>query len=214
MTRTPVVAHSEDRKVYRTKREFGDDFQAPVDTKFVFVMMHAFNDHPHSHSRTMIFKDYFEWVEKTLEYAKTRPELTWIFKEHPSAKYYPTKDLSLADYFANCGSNIVFLDTDAQFGATSLTYIADVVVTVAGTAGVEYAAESGIPSILAGTTMYSGFGFTIEPQTKSEYFQVLKKIDQISRLTPAQQNTVRKIFIYEWRYGDMPFSWCPHLPYK
>ncbi len=207
-------AHSADKKIYRSKKEFGEHYCVADDKKYVFVMLHAFNDHPHSHSGKMIFKDYYEWFVKTLDFANKSPGVVWIFKEHPSAEYYPTNDLSLADQFSHCENHIVFLETTAQFGAESLSHIADVVVTVAGTAGIEYAANAGVPSVVAGVTLYSGFGFTIEPETEAEYFQVLANIDRIDRLNQAQRSTARKLFLFEWEYADMPFSWCPYLTYK
>jgi len=103
---------------------------------------------------------------------------------------------------------------DSSFDAESLTYPADTVVTIAGTAGLEYAAYSRTPPILAGTTFYSGFGFTIEPKTEAEYFHVLATIEYIDRLTTIQQNTARMIFLYEWKYAYMPFSWTPNLTDK
>lgn len=92
--------------------------------------------------------------------------------------------------------------------------MADVVITVAGTAGIEFAAAGGIPSILAGATSYSGFGFTVEPRTQTEYFQVLANIENIDRLIKGQQDTARKVFLYSQRYSYIPFSWSPVLSYE
>ncbi|MFB6187258.1 MAG: hypothetical protein ABEI86_10375, partial [Halobacteriaceae archaeon] len=46
----------------------------------------------------------------------------------------------------------------------------------------------GIPAILAGESRYSGFEFTIEPQSKKEYFDILDDIGTVGSLTPKQVN--------------------------
>ena len=75
-----------------------------------------------------------------------------------------------------------------------------------GTAGVEFAALGVIPSILAGVTYYSGFGFTIEPKNRDEYFRTLNSIEKIGRLTKAQQDIARWVFLYIERYSYVPFA--------
>lgn len=207
-------AYNEKKKVYHSKSEFANDFQVSAAKRFVFVMLHAFNDHPHSHFGKMLFKDYYDWFIQTLEFAKTKSDVNWIFKEHPTAAFYPTRDILLPDLFENCPDHIVFLDADSSFNSKSLLYIADAVVTVLGTAGVEFAAAGGIPSILAGPSSYSGFGFTVEPNTQTEYFQVLTNIEKISRLTKSQQDIARNVFLYIQQYSYVPFSWCPFCSYE
>ncbi len=129
-------------------------------------------------------------------------------------KVYRSRREFADDFCISDDKKIVFIDADAPFSSESLMYLADVVVTVAGTAGIEYAANSRVPSILAGTTIYSGFGFTIEPETEAEYFQALANIENIDPLTEMQQNTARKVFLFLWKYSDVPFSWSPDLTYK
>jgi len=202
-------AYSKNKRVYRSKSEFAEEFKVSETKPFVFVMLHAFNDYPHSHFGQMLFKDYYDWFVKTLDFAKTKPDINWIFKEHPTATLYPTHDISLPDHFIKSPSHIIFLDADSSFNSKSLLHLADAVVTVLGTAGIEFAASGGIPSILTGATSYSGFGFTVEPKTQREYFATLSNIENIDRLTKDQQDTARKCFLYIQRYSYVPFSWSP-----
>ena len=202
-------AYSKRKKIYRSKTEFAEEFNVSEDKPFVFVMLQAFNDYPHSHFGKMLFKDYYDWFVQTLDFAKTKPDINWVFKEHPAAALYPTHDTSLPDHFIKCPNHIVFLGVDSSFNSKSLLCLADVVVTVLGTAGIEFAASGGIPSILAGATSYSGFGFAIEPKTKSEYFETLANIEKISRLTTDQVDVARRCFLYIQRYSYVPFSWSP-----
>ena len=165
------LAYDKNKTIYTFRKDFADKFNLCPEKKNVFVMLHAFNDHPHSHFERMLFKDYCDWFIQTLEFAKTKANVNWVFKEHPSSKYYPTKDILLRNHFVDCPDNVIFLDTESSFNSQSLFYLADVIVTAAGTAGVEVPAAAGIPSVIAGDTFYDGFGFTIEPATKYDYFK-------------------------------------------
>jgi hypothetical protein len=202
------------KRVFRAKQELaaaiGIDAQRPC----VFVMLHAFNDHPHSHFGRMLFRDYYDWFAQTLRFARDQRSVNWIFKEHPSAAFYPTRDISLADHFRERRPPVFFLDREADFSSESLLHVADAIVTVAGTAAVEFGAAAAVPSVLAGGTSYTGFGFTREPATQSEYFSTLATIDAIARLTPAQQRTAQQVFLYSERYASVPFSWLPEVSYQ
>jgi hypothetical protein len=202
-------AYGQRKKVYGSKAEFAGEFGLSAGKPFVFVMLHAFNDHPHSHFGRMLFKDYYDWFIKTLDFAKSKSDVNWVFKEHPTAALYPTNDVSLPDCFKRCPNHIIFLDRASSFNSRSLLNLADAVVTVLGTAGMEFAAIGAIPSILAGATHYSSFGFTIEPDSLEDYFKTLGDIENIGRLTRGQQDMARRVFLYIERYSHVPFSWSP-----
>lgn len=202
-------AYDKSKKEYHSKDEFADEFGISPGRPFIFVMLHAFNDHPHSHFGEMLFKDYYDWFVQTLEFAGKKTNVNWIFKEHPTAALHPTRDISLKDHFRKCPDHITFLDRDSSFNSKSLLHICDAVITVAGTCGIEFAAAAAIPSLLVGPTFYSGFGFTLEPKTKAEYFEILGDIEHLNRLNESQQNTARRVFLYTLRYSYVPFPWSP-----
>ena len=56
--------------------------------------------------------------------------------------------------------------------------IVDCLLTSQGTAGLEYPCF-GIPSIIAGNSFYKSFGFTLEPNSKTEYFEMIKNMHKI-----------------------------------
>jgi len=202
-------AYREGKTVFQSRREFADAWGFPADRPCVFIMLHVFNDHPHSHFGSMLFKDYYDWFVQTLAYARTHSRVNWVFKEHPSAALYPTRDIVLSAHFTDLPPHVVFLAADASFSSESIVHVADALVTVAGTAGVEFAAYGGIPNVLAGRAMYSGFGFTIEPNTVAEYFQTLDRIDTLPRLTADQAAAAQVVFLYAERYSSVRYSWSP-----
>ena len=76
----------------------------------------------------------------------------------------------------------------------SLHSIVDAIVTVRGTAGLEFAAI-GVPPIITGEGPYSGHGFTIEPKTVEEYVTTLTNFGKIKPLSQEAQAKAR-IFTY------------------
>ena len=136
-------------------------------------MLHAFTDYPHSHFKWMVFKDYYDWFISTLDFAKQNRKVNWIFKQHPSIKDYPTKDVSFDLLFSDVPDNIVYISENKQIDTRSLNYCADLVITCIGSAGFELPAMAGIPSVTAGDNFYTDLGFAIESKTKAEYFSIL-----------------------------------------
>lgn len=191
-----INAFSKNNKYYINRASFNKDYKLNPNKKNVFIMLHAFNDHPHSHFRWMIFKDYYDWFIQTLKFAKTNNKVNWIFKQHPSIKWHPAEDINFKKLFFKCPDNIVYIDEDNQIDTRSLIHCADLVVTCKGSAGFELAAMGAIPSITAADNPYTGLGFALEPKTKEEYFEILNKVDKIGKLTPQARKKAQATYIY------------------
>ena len=209
------LAFSKAKRLFETSNEFCEHFNLDPAKKTVFVMLHVFNDHPHSHFSTpMYFRDYFDWFEKTLEIAKTIRSVNWIFKEHPAAGLYTTRDVDLDKIFARLDiPHIRFLNRNADFNALSMHRIADTIVTCLGTPGLEYA-TLGIPCILAGEAPYSGFGFTVEPGSLAEYAQCLRTIGELPRLTAEQTKAAKIVMFFELPLiHSQRYLFCPYYEF-
>jgi len=207
-------AFSKQKKIYTSKKQFSDEYGIAPGKKIVFIMLHSFNDHPHSHYGSLFFKDYYDWFAKTLSIAENKKDVIWVFKEHPNSKFYPTSDISLKDHFNDHMENILFLDSGEPFNSYSLNYIADVIITILGTAGVEFPAIGGIPSVIAGNSSYSGYGFTIQPNSFEEYVEVLQNIETIGKLEKPKQDIARIVYLYNQYYSYVQFSCSPMLDYE
>ena len=210
-SRDGLTAFSKNNKYYTNRASFNKDFKLNPGKKNIFIMLHAFNDHPHSHFRWMIFKDYYDWFVQTLEFAKKNNKVNWIFKQHPSIQYYTTKDVSFNRLFSGCPNNIIYIDENEQIDTRSLIYCADLVVTCLGSAGLELPAMGAIPSVTAGDNFYTKLGFALEPKTKKEYFEILNKADRIERLTPQTQKRAQASYIYSYQFSRVNVSACPIL---
>lgn len=195
-TKDGLHAFAKSNKYYTDRQKFNADFGLPPEQKNIFIMLHAFIDSPHSHFKWMIFKDYYDWFYQTLQFAKKHPEFNWIFKQHPSAKYYQTGDVDFNELFKGCGKNIIYIDDDNQLDTRSLIDCADVVVTCLGSAGFEIPAMGGVPSVTAADNFYTGLGFAVEPKNKEEYFKILSQADKMEKLSAAALNRAKATFIY------------------
>ncbi len=208
-----VAAFGKHKKTYTTREEFGKDFDLDPSKPNVFIMLHAFNDCPHwNYPRKMLYVDYYHWFMETIKIAQKAKQVNWIFKEHPTQRYYPTKDLDINEVMRSVeNDHIRFLDANAPFNTQSLRFIAHALVTGTGTAGLEFA-TCGVPCILVGEGSYSGFEFTNEPQTIEEYEELMLTIDQLSKLTDRQ---IRHAKIMAYFYFHMihseDFYFCPRF---
>lgn len=209
-------AFNKNKRFFERREEFCEVTGLDPKKKTIFVMLHVFNDHPHSlFARPLMFQDYFHWFERTLQIAQTVNSVNWVFKEHPAASLYPIKDVDLHAMFAKVSNpNIVFLDADADFNALSVRFLADVIVTCLGTAGMEYACV-GIPCLLAGESPYSGFGFTQEPETVEAYEVHLRNINHMAGLTSEQIKAAKVVMYFELpMMHSARYLFCPHYDYR
>lgn len=204
-------AFSDENKYFTDRESFANAFNLDLNKKNIFVMLHAFTDYPHSHFKWMIFKDYADWFLKTLEYAKNDKSANWIFKQHPSDKFYPTKDINFEELFKDATENIVFLDVDDKLDTRSLIYVSDAIITCLGSAGFEIPAMAGVPSITAGDNHYHGLGFSLNPTNKKEYFEILNNLKNIERLTPEQQKLAKAAYIYIYYLCTVDYSFIPNM---
>lgn len=179
----------------------------------IFIMLHAFNDYPRSHFKSMLFKDYYDWFIETYRFALKDKTKNWIFKEHPANELYPTKDIDLDKVFAKFPEHVRFISHKSKITASAVLNVADLIVTCLGTAGVEMPALRGIPSIIAGDTFFSGFGFAIEPGSIEAYFEALKNFSP-KILTPEQRLRAKCCYLYIQKYTSLPFAAGPEFTYE
>lgn len=182
-----------------TPEELRATLNIPADDRIGFVVAHVFCDSPHL-SSFMLHADYFRWLESTIECCAESPGITWVVKSHPSCALYGEEGMVEALVIASGATNIHICPND--FNTSSLRTCADVLLTVHGTAGLEYACL-GIPTILAGTPFYAGFGFTHEPQTADAYAAALSQAATIERLSEAQISIALQVF----EVWERQFDW-------
>jgi hypothetical protein len=176
-------------KVY-TADELRRSLHIPSGHRIGFVVTHVFCDSPHL-SSSMLHADYYRWLESTIDCCAESTGVTWVVKPHPSCALYKEEGMVEALVVAKGASNIHICPKDLN--TSSLLACADVLLTVHGTAGLEYACF-GIPTILAGTPFYAGFGFTQEPQTAEAYAAAVRDARLLGRLSEPQIRIALQVF--------------------
>ncbi len=160
------------------------------DKKNIIIMAHCFSDAPHCGGE-FIYKDYYEWLEETLKLTARIDCVNWILRAHPSRAQYGEQGVVEALYEKYNNENLHWLSD--EYSAAMVPVLADALVTVNGTAGVEFSCK-GIPCVNAGTAFYTRLGFTQQAKTKQEYEEILKNLYQIEPLSEEKKLMAKKAF--------------------
>ncbi len=204
-----VEAYGDHKKIYRREeldQATGFDPGKPV----VGVMSHILADAPHSFD-WMIYDDYYIWLQETLEIIKDIPQVNWLIKPHPDNKHYKTDHSAenLSRAYIEKYSHIALSPTDMN--TASLFDIASAVVTVTGSAALEFPSK-GIPAICAGKSLFTDFGFTLEPKSVDEYRTMLQNIQNLPRLDAAAIDRAH-VFTYIYQVLSRVDSvYIPEMP--
>jgi hypothetical protein len=123
-----------------------------------------------------------------------------VIKPHPSVSIYGEEGVVEKMVENLVSRNVSICPTDLN--TRSLSDCADALVTVHGTAGLEFSCL-GVPAVLAGSPFYSGFGFTIEPGSIAQYESTLLMLDKVTALRQDQVDRALEVYAI-W---DRQFDW-------
>ena len=174
-----------------TKDELAAKLGLELGKKTVIIMAHTFTDAVFNYG-TYYFRDYYDWTEQTLKIAREVTNVNWVLKPHPTRHAYNESADSIEDMFARYKSdNLFFLDDSVS--TESIKELADLLITIGGNAGAEFACF-GIPAIIVGKPWYAGFGITIEPKSYKEYKALLQNANTIEKLSDDKIAIAKKLF--------------------
>lgn len=159
-----------------------------IKKKNVVVMSHAFSDSPHV-GEGLLFKDYYDFLEKTLIELNKNHTINCFVKVHPSSYMWNEKGGVEALVERHNLNKIYILPSDLN--TNSICTLADYIVTAKGTAGLEFSCM-GIPAITAGKGYYYDFGIAIEPESIKKYYSLLKNITKIE---PLDENIKKRALV-------------------
>ena len=115
------------------------------------------------------FRDLEDWLQCTLDTAAQNKDVNWLIKGHPVDRWYGGTKLS--DVLPNSlPQNIQVAPED--WNNTDVISLADGVVTIHGTAGLEFA-FSRKPVLLADRGWYHECGFALWSQSREDYISHL-----------------------------------------
>ncbi len=159
-----------------------------------------------------VFSDSMtEWLERTVHYFATRPDVQLVVRIHPGELI--TKGPSVADVvhtaLPSIPENIHLVPADAQVNTYDLVEIADLGLVYTTTVGMEMA-MSGVPVIVVGNTHYRGKGFSLDPSSWDGYFELLTHVLADPGSYRLSQARVDQAWNYAYRFFfeyPHPFPW-------
>jgi hypothetical protein len=149
-----------------------------------------------------LFEDYESWLYETVKSVAAHcPEMNWVVKLHPFNLFKLKREgggeeseLRLLRNLMPLPPHVRLLRADTPISTRSLFAVTDYVLTVNGTVGMEFPCY-GIPAVVAGTGRYEGRGFTLEPRSVQEYFDLLQRLHTLPRLSPEAVTAARQHFL-------------------
>jgi len=149
----------------RLAARFGWDAERPI------VAVYASNwfDFPHPCGMTQ-FRDFLDWMRATLDAAVDNRRVNWLFKAHPCDAWYG--GVTLSDLVPPLDTHPHLRLVPVEWNGAALLRAVDALVTVHGTAGVEFAA-AGKPVLVADRGWYHDAGFVRWSRSRAEYVEAL-----------------------------------------
>lgn len=171
--------------------ETGIDFTKPTITLLTNVFWDA-----QLHYRANAFVDMLDWILKTIEYFKGRPDLQLAIRIHPAEirGAIPSRQPLVAEIekmFPTLPANVYVIPPESQVSTYVLSDNSDAVIIYGTKTGVELTAMS-IPVIVAGEAWIRNKGITMDATSPGDYFALLNMLPLQRRLAPEITERARK----------------------
>lgn len=169
-----------------------------------------------------LYRDQGDWFAKTVRVAAESDEVQWLVKLHPALFWKlrsdrvaaePAELSMIREAVGELPAHMRLLRPDEDVSNLDLFRITDAGVTIRGTVGLELP-PLGVPVITAGTSDYSGKGFTVDSSSVEEYEAHLRAIPSLGRLGPEQVRLAR-LYAYgifcarPWHFSSFALDYLP-----
>jgi hypothetical protein len=160
-----------------------------------------------------VFSDSMtEWLERTARFFAGRPGVQLVVRIHPGELV--TKGPSVAGVLqrtlpGSLPENIRLVSADAPVNTYDLVAIADLGLVYTTTVGLEMA-MSGLPVIVVGQTHYRDKGFTLDPRSWQDYFELLDRALAGPQAFRPSREQVERAWEYAYRFFfeyPQPYPW-------
>lgn len=203
-------AYADDKELIDESSIF-EQYDIDPEKPVVVIMSHNFTDAVHN-SDSLLFDDYLSWVRETLEFAVDHDAVNWLVKPHPNAEFFDTnqnvRDVTERIVDGVDDHTVRVLPDDIH--TKSLLDFADALVTAKGSAGFEFPCF-GMPVILAAESAYSGFGYTFDADSKSEYFELLETVPQQGPISEERIERAKTMAYIQWDLIRVQTDLIPHV---
>jgi len=143
-----------------------------------------------------LFRDRLTWIRETLLEVKNIKNVNWLVKPHPNDEKNKVVTDVISEYKKICLNYRHILPFPNNVSIVSIPKFAHSVINMGGSPSYEYP-SLGILTLEVCESAGSGRGFTIDPGSKKEYFDLLYKIEKINKLNKDQIDKAKIcVFIY------------------
>lgn len=169
--------------------------------KTAVIFSHILNDANLFYGEDLFKGGFKEWLVETVRAARANDRVNWVLKLHPANLYRRANAnytgeygeiLAIREALGEIPAFLKVIYPDNDINPLSLFKALDYAVTVRGTVGAEIPCF-GKTVLTAGTGRYSGRGFTEDSQSREEYLEKLKRIEDIP---PLDDEAVRKALLH------------------
>ena len=133
-----------------------------------------------SAQREIAFRNPIDWVIETIEWFRSKPDIQLIVKIHPAEMVIgtnmPFKEI-IDKHIENIPSNVRIIEPQEKVNSWSIYGVTDLGIVHTTTVGMELPLE-GIPCVVVSKTHFRNKGFTIDINSKEDYFKTLRDFDK------------------------------------
>ena len=161
-----------------------------------------------------VFSDNMtEWISRTLEYFSDKPQVQFVLRIHPGERYTdgPSVEDIVRENFKDIPDHFFIISAKDPINTYDLVAVADLGLTYTTTVGMEMA-MSKLPVIVSGNTHYRGKGFTLDPESWDEYFEMIGSVLESPSSFSLDEDQHTRAWHYAYRFFfNYPFQSPWHL---
>jgi hypothetical protein len=168
-----------------SRNEMASQFGWDVSRPTIGIYNSNWFDFPHS-SGLHSFRDFLDWIKATIDIAKVRTEINWLFKSHPCDDWYDKiNGQRLEDLVAEINLPHIRL-ADKTWSGLDLIRSLDGIVTCHGTIGLEATSQS-VPVLVPYAGWYGHAGFVTSAKSRDDYLSKLQSAWWLESNTDANR---------------------------
>jgi hypothetical protein len=182
-------------------REVGLDLSRPIVALLTNVMWDAQLHYPAN-----AFPGMLDWVLRTVDYFRSRPELQLLIRVHPAeirgtatSRQPLVPEIERA--FPTLPPNVFVIPPESQVSTYAAVSGVNAAIVYGTKTGVELT-SMGIPTIVAGEAWIRNKGLTLDASSPADYFGILDRLPLAERMPPAQVERARK-YAYHFFFRRM-----------
>lgn len=169
-----------------------------------------------------VFDDQGQWFAETIRLAAQDDSVQWLVKLHPALYWKhrnegieaePAELSMIRDAVGELPDHMRLVSPDADIANADLFELVDVGVTIRGTVALELP-PLGVPVLTAGTSDFTGHGFTLDAADRAEYERNVRGIAQLGKLD-SEQTRLARLYAYgvfcrrPWHISSFALEYLP-----